>query len=457
MTTDNVIVVGAGPAGVRAAETLLAKGIKPILIDEAVRGGGQIYRRPPPSFTRTYKDLYGSEARKAEALHRAAEGLRGRLDYRPDTLAWNLRPGTLHTITGTCADEIPFRAIIITSGATDRILPCPGWTLPGVFTLGASQILLKAQGSAIGRSVVFMGTGPLLYLVAYQYLRAGARVAAVLDTSPFRLRVMAAGDLLASPRALAWGMYFTARLVSAGVRVSFGITPVGIEGDGNVSGVRFRDRAGREQRVDCDAVAMGYHLRAETQLADLAACEFAYEPLRRQWLPRLDSYGRSTIPGVYLAGDGARLLGADAAEVGGRLAAIGLAADLGHAVDPREVRRLLRRQRRHQRFQRGIARAFPLPAAHAASLPDDALVCRCEAITAGELRRSAAGLGVTEINRGKALTRIGMGRCQGRYCGLASAEILAATLGVEVSAVGRLRTQAPVKPLPLATTAGDPT
>lgn len=450
MSRQSVVVVGAGPAGIRAAETLLAHGIEPVVIDEAARGGGQIYRRPPSSFTRSHRTLYGSEADKALAVHEAADALRARIDYRSDTLAWNLRDGTLHTLKGHGADEIPFRSIIIASGATDRLLPCPGWTLPGTFSLGAAQIALKAQGCAIGRTVVFMGTGPLLYLVAYQYHLAGARIAAILDTSPFGRRITAAADLLARPHPFAWGVYYTLKLAAAGIRPRTGITPLAIEGTQSVDAVRFRTRAGREEAVACDAVGLGYHLRAETQLADLAGCAFRFDPLMRQWLPKIDAHGRTSVKGVYVAGDGARLLGADAAEIGGRLAALAVVDDQRGGAGGTRADALVRQQRRHQRFQRGIAHAFPLPGAQAAQLPDETLICRCEAITVGELRRSATGLGAGELNRAKAFTRVGMGRCQGRYCGIAAAEVLAAALKVDIAAVGRLRAQAPVKPLPLA-------
>jgi NADPH-dependent 2,4-dienoyl-CoA reductase/sulfur reductase-like enzyme len=167
------VVVGAGPAGVRAAQALVQAGVRPTVVDEGQRDGGQIYRRQPVGFTRPYTKLYGSEASKAEALHRDFDALRPQIDYRSRTLAWNLTAGALHVVRDDDAHTLPFDALIVCAGATDRLMPVPGWQRAGCYSLGAAQIALKAQACAIGTRCVFMGSGPLLYLVASQYLQAG--------------------------------------------------------------------------------------------------------------------------------------------------------------------------------------------------------------------------------------------------------------------------------------------
>jgi NADPH-dependent 2,4-dienoyl-CoA reductase/sulfur reductase-like enzyme len=333
------------------------------------------------------------------------------------------------------------------------LLPVPGWQRAGCYSLGAAQIALKAQACAIGSRTVFLGSGPLLYLAATQYLQAGASVAAVLDTAPSFKPWSAVSGLLARPQ-LAWrGLAMMRALRRAGVPLLQGVQPLGIDGDEQrgVTAVRVRTARGVERRFEADAVALGWHLRAETQLADLARCEFSFEPQSRQWLPRIDADGRSSVEGVYLAGDGARILGADGAEAAGRLAALTALADLGHRAGAERYRKesaqLRRSLRAMDRFRAGVVQAFPWPHQHAAALPDDAVVCRCETITAGELRRCVHELGSCEVNRAKAFSRVGMGRCQGRYCGHAGAEIVAAAAGVPIESVGRLRSQAPVKPL----------
>ncbi|WP_198117921.1 FAD/NAD(P)-dependent oxidoreductase [Massilia rhizosphaerae] len=452
MAQPRIIIVGAGPAGVRCAETLVAAGLRPTVVDENRRDGGQIYRRQPDNFTRPYAKLYGTEAGRAQSLHESFDALRDQIDYLPETLAWNIFGRRLHVTDQRRSRALPYDALVICSGATDRLMPIKGWQYAGTYSLGASQIALKAQACAIGRKVVFLGTGPLLYLVASQYVKAGANVAAVLDTSPFLRRVAALPKLLARPAALRNGMALVGALKRAGVPVLTGITPVEIKGaaDIGVQEVVFQDAAGRTRTLECDAVAMGYHLRPETQLADLARCAFRFDPETRQWLPELGEDGRTSVPGVYLAGDGVRVLGADAAEIGGRLAALAVLQDVGLPVANGELQRLRAEQARMDRFRQGLAQAFPWPAQQAAQLPDDAIVCRCEAITAGELRRVVGDMGAQEANRAKAFSRVGMGRCQGRYCGHAGAEVIAHAAGVPLEQVGRLRGQAPVKPLSIA-------
>jgi len=448
------VIVGAGPAGVRAAQTLVAHGARPVVIDEAPRWGGQIYRQPPAGFERSKRTLYGFEASRAEAVHLAMAGILDQVDYRPHTLVWNVERGRLDLLSRGQMDTQPFGQLIVATGATDRVLPFPGWTLPGVYTLGAAQVALKYQGCAIGGNVVFAGTGPLLYLVAYQYAKAGAKVAAVLDTASFADKAGAAPAMLRQPALFAKGLYYLGWLRAHGVAVHQGVRLARAEGDTQVQRMAWRDAEG-EHSIACDAIGFGYALRSETQLADLLGCRFSYSELQRAALPERDAAGRSSVPGVYLAGDGAGIMGADAAEWAGERAALALLADTGHSVDAARAAALEARLSSTAAFRVGLERAFPFPADWAAGAPDDLVVCRCEEITAGELRRCVSQTGASEMNRLKALTRVGMGRCQGRTCGVAAAEILAQACAASPATVGRLRGQAPIKPLPFAAALSD--
>ncbi|MDR6607938.1 FAD/NAD(P)-binding oxidoreductase [Pseudomonas synxantha] len=441
-----VVVIGAGPAGIRAAQTLVAHGVHPVLLDEAARGGGQIYRRQPANFKRSPVKLYGFEARKASALHQTIDELREQLDYRPETLVWNAEDGALDTLQDGCAARLEFARVIVATGATDRILPVPGWTLPGVYSLGAAQIALKFQGCAIGERVVFAGSGPLLYLVAYQYAKAGAKVVAVLDSSPFSAQARALPGLLSQPATLAKGIYYRGWLTAHGIPVHQGATLKRVAGEQRVQALIWSDAKG-EHRLKCDAVAFAHGLRSETQLADLLGCDFAWNPLNRAWLPQRDRAGRSSVAEVYLAGDGAGIMGADAAEMAGERAALALLEDIGYLIPTQRALQLEQVLERIGDFRQGLERAFAFPENWAADIADDVMVCRCEEVRAGDIREVVRE-GHWEINRVKAHCRVGMGRCQGRMCGAAAAEIIACESQRAVSDIGRLRAQAPIKPLP---------
>jgi NADPH-dependent 2,4-dienoyl-CoA reductase/sulfur reductase-like enzyme len=443
---NSVVIIGAGPAGIRAAQTLVAHGVRPVLLDEAARGGGQIYRRQPANFKRSPVKLYGFEAGKANALHQMIDALREQLDFRPETLVWNAEDGALDTLHEGRAARLAFSRVIVATGATDRILPVPGWTLPGVYSLGAAQIALKFQGCAIGERVVFAGSGPLLYLVAYQYAKAGAKVVAVFDSSPFSAQARALPGLLSQPATLAKGIYYRSWLTAHGIPVHQGASLTGINGEQRVQSLTWRNAKG-DQPLECDAVAFAHGLRSETQLADLLGCEFAWNPLNRAWLPQRDSAGRSSVPEVYLAGDGAGIMGADAAEMAGERAALALLEDIGYLIPPQRGAQLEQALERIDTFRQGLERAFVFPEDWAADAPNDVMICRCEEVRAGDIRQVVRE-GHWEINRVKAHCRVGMGRCQGRMCGAAAAEIIACESQRCVSDIGRLRAQAPIKPLP---------
>lgn len=450
------IIVGAGPAGCRAAVTLVAAGLAPIVLDEAPHSGGQIYRRAPAGFTRTYRALYGFDAAKARRQHETFDGVKGRIDYRPNTLIWDLRHGALHCLSGGRSEELAVRDVILAPGARDRIIPFPGWTLPGVYTLGGAQIALKYQGCAIGARVVFMGTGPLLYLVAYQYAKAGGGVAAVLDTTPFAVKRRAVPGLLRGGSTFAKGLWYVAALRGRGIIVVNGIRPVAAEEkDAAVAAFLYCDAAGTQRRLACDAIAFGFGLSSETQLADLAEIPFAFDPVQQQFLPQREITGRTPVRGVYLAGDGSGIAGADAAELAGERAALALLEDRGHDIDKRRLAALERALRQIAGFRVALEAAFPFPVDMATGLSDETILCRCEGVTVGEFCREARALDAGEINRAKAFSRCGMGRCQGRFCGPAAAVVLAARLNLSPERMGRLRGQPPVKPIPMAVVTHD--
>lgn len=459
---ESPVIIGAGPAGIRAAQTLVRHGLRPIVLDEAARWGGQIYRQQPENFQRSSKQLYGFDARNADTLSEIFTSLLGKIDYRPETTVWNAEKGRLDLLTNGASSSLPWTSLIVATGATDRILPFPGWTLPGIYTMGASQIALKYQACAIGSNIVLAGTGPLLYLVAYQYVKAGANVQAVLDTSPLTAQIRALPGLLNQPRQLARGLYYVGWLLARGIKLRRGIRIVRAKGkthaipeqEDRIAELVIQGCRGRLETLACDALGFGYALRSETQIADILSCDFRFDPLQRGYLPLKDGAGRSSVDGVYLAGDGAGIMGAEAAELSGERSALALLVDRGVCrSDDRLIQQRIETLDKHlakiSHFRAGLEQAFPCPDDWIKQLDDETIVCRCEEITFGQIRETIAECGIEEVNRLKAMSRAGMGRCQGRMCAQASAEILAHFSGQTFSEVGRLRGQPPIKPVPV--------
>lgn len=451
MTVISPVVVGAGPAGIRAVEALVKGGLRPTLLDEAILPGGQIYRQQPSNFSRSSSKLYGSEHKKADRLHQLMKELAPHVNYFPGTMVWNAEDGKLDCVREGKAESLAFSHLVVATGATDRVLPFEGWTLPGVYSLGASQIALKFQATAIGKRIVFVGTGPLLYLVAYQYVRAGVKVEAVLDTSSLRNHAAAIPGLLRMPSLFVKGLRYMAHLRARGVTLMTNVRPVRAEGDDRVAAVSVRD-LGKEKvvRIECDAIGYGLGLRSETQLASILGCEFAFNERDRAWLPVRSTSLRSSVKNVYLAGDGAGIMGADAAELSGERAALALLEDVGQRVDRLRSSELESALSKISMYRETLERAFPFPHDIAQATDDSVVVCRCEEISAGAIRSAASDKSVVELNRLKALTRVGMGRCQGRMCGAAAAELLASHTGQTVQSVGRIRIQPPIKPIAFA-------
>jgi NADPH-dependent 2,4-dienoyl-CoA reductase/sulfur reductase-like enzyme len=450
---EPVVVIGAGPAGISAAKLLVAAGFRPVVIDESREAGGQIFRRPHTALSRNFTDLYGFDAGRAQRFRNDFTSLLPKIDYRPETLVWSADQSALYLLNQGQSDIQRWSRLIIATGAMDRVVPTKGWTAPGVYSLGGAQIALKAEASLIGRRVVFVGTGPLLYLVAYQYAKAGAQVVAVLETGAPFAELSLLPDLLAGRAVFAKGLYYIGWLRMNGVAICTSITPLAATHDdaGNISGFSYQFK-GQVMEVSCDALAMGYGLKAETQIADLIGLDFHFDDEQRQWLPFTDADGRSSNANVYLAGDGLVIRGSEVAAQSGTLAASALLKDAGYPFsDSGRHRHAIHRS---ARFRKALDSVFPYPSQIAAGLADETIVCRCEGLTAGVIRQAVHSSGEGDINRIKAFCRVGMGRCQGRLCGPAAAELIAASAAIDISAVGRLRSQAPIKPVSLSVLAG---
>ena len=452
----DVAIIGAGPAGMAAATICAGAGLSTVLFDEQPAPGGQIYRavgetpvRRPAVLGNDY--WYGERlvhALRASAAH-----------HVPGATVWSLsRDREIGVSIDGAARLVQARRVIIATGALERPFPIPGWTLPGVMTAGAAQILLKSSGMIPHGRTVLAGSGPLLWLLAWQYLNAGAKLDAILDTTPRANRKTAwphAAAFLLSP-------YFRKGLrlllsVRRRVRVIADVSDLRAEGDGKLQTIVYRVGDGAETRLPADTLLLHQGVVPNVNLAMSVGIEHRWDEEQLCWTPVVDGFGGTAVDGIAIAGDGAGIAGAWAAEERGKLAALAavraLKPDARRDLLPDEarVRLALAQVERGRLFLDRLYRPadrFRLP-------EGDTLVCRCEEVSARQVVETVA-LGCTGPNQMKSFLRCGMGPCQGRLCGLTVTELIARARGVSPAEVGHYRLRPPVKPITLGELAALP-
>lgn len=416
-----IAIVGAGPAGMAAAIAAVDGGCSVVLVDEAAAPGGQIYRQPQAPL-QVPKIGTAQEIERKQALLAAFERVRGRIDYRSQTTAHSLYPGPeLQIADETASERLKPDAVILATGVSERCVPLPGWTLPGVFYAGGAQALLKAHGVVPGKKIVVAGVGALPLAVAAQLSRAGVQVAAV--ALMHRLSEMGKDPigLWAGRKIVLEGLQYKRWLRDANVPVLEGWAPVRIEGSKTAEAIVLApvDREGRHvegksRRFEVDAVALNFGFTANSELARMAGADASYDAVAGGWLPKRDRHGRTSVPHVYVAGDGAGLRGALVAEAEGRIVGAAAASALtGRAMANVNADHKIRET--NERFQTALRRTLTLPAGvwHWASA--ETVVCRCECITRGRIQ-TAVSEGHCSLDGLKRNTRVGMGWCGGRTC-----------------------------------------
>lgn len=445
----DLLILGAGPAGMAAAARAAALGLSVTLIDEQPRAGGQIYR----DVDRTSGPrgaILGAEYLKGRALTGALE--HPQVTHLAGATVWQVGTGPEVYLTRSGRTRrITGQRLLIATGALERPMPVPGWTLPGVMTAGAAQILLKQSGLVAQRAVL-VGSGPLIYLVAAQMVRAGAPPLALIETQEVEDLLAAQRHLAGALRGaadLAKGLGLLRELRQAGVRRFIGGRDIAVLGEDRAEAIAFSTAKG-PQHIACDTVLLHHGVVPNTQVTRSIEADHVWSEQQRCFAPDTDAWGETSVAGVFVAGDGAGILGAQAAELSGQMAALQVACALkklpqsGRDLAARPLRRALTRQRAFRRF---LDRAYP-PYAGALAPTDDTIVCRCEEITAGQVR-AAAAQGAPGPNQCKAFLRVGMGPCQGRYCGATVTELLATAQGQTQQQTGAFRIRPPIKPVTL--------
>ena len=449
----DVAVIGAGPAGLASATTCANAGLSTVLFDEQDAQGGQIYRsimHTPVKDPSILGKSYWSGSALIDDFN--ASGV----EYVPASTVWSLtREREIGVSIGGGSQITRAKRVIVCTGALERPFPIPGWTLPGVMTAGAAQILLKSSGLVASGRTVLAGCGPLLWLLASQYLKAGAKLDAILDTTPAANRMRAAPQFM----PFLFSPYFRQgvdllRAVKPEVRVISGVTSLRALGERTLTSVEYRCGNRTAERIDVDNLFVHQGVAPNVNLAMSVGVEHRWDELQLCWSPVLDADGNSSVEGIAVAGDGAGIAGAEAARWRGVIAGIGASRALGAAIarGPEDAaRRALARSLRGRSFVDTLYQ----PAKHFRQPSGETIVCRCEEVTAREITETAA-LGCPGPNQMKAFLRCGIGPCQGRLCGLTVTELIAESRGLKPQDVGYYRLRPPVKPITLGEMAALP-
>ena len=456
MIETEIAVVGAGPAGLSAAVEASLTGASVAIVDEYHRPGGQYFKQLPATFKPLDRFAVGLEYGRGLKLMEEVQN--GNIRLFTDSLVWAaFEPGILEIYREGECQRLRAERTIVSTGAYDRPVPFPGWTLPGVTTAGAAQTLVKSQRVLPGRRVLLAGTGPFLLPVAAELLSGGAYVVGLLEASRTSewLRGLPCSWRHAGKIREALG--YLLPLLRAKVLIRTGWTVFEARGSERVEQavIGQLDRYGRpipgtEELLEVDTICTGFGFIPSLQLPRLLGCESKWDADVAGWVSVADRDQRSTVPTVFVAGEATGIGGHDVALGEGAIAGVKAATDLGKLTSAQAEDRLAMVRRelsRHREFATYLNRTFAFKEGLMDLMHEDTVLCRCEEVTVGEVVRAAREWGATRTI--KQLTRAGMGQCQGRICGTLVAQIAARESGKTMQEIGLDSPRPPIKPIPL--------
>ena len=454
----DVVIVGLGPAGLAAAAELARLNINVAAVDENPEPGGQVYRRPLPGFKVTDERFLGRKFKQGRRLAGEFASVRDRCVVYNGTEVWGSFHGDLLAlIRGEEIFQLGYKKLILAEGAMERPRAFPGWTTPGIMTLGGLHKLVVQDRTLPGRRFLLSGVSPLLLPAAAAIIEAGGEIAAICDPLPRNRYFRMIPEFFRHWELglEAWSYLYPVLRKAPGILRHYALSSA--RGGSRVDEVTVAESNGRggfkpgsEKTFHVDAVGVSNGFIPQARLARLLGCGHDYDPRLQYWRPRTDHGLRSTVPGVYIAGDSNGIGGRDLAETEGRLAALNIAFELGALSAPemhRKVEALQRDLINGRRYASVFADVFS-PESDPVDLSDpNAIVCRCEGITVGEVE-AGLDLGYRNINEMKR-TRIGMGLCQGRTCESIVARIMLRR-GLPVEEIGYFNLRPPLRPLPFS-------
>jgi thioredoxin reductase/bacterioferritin-associated ferredoxin len=455
-----LVIIGGGPGGLSAAIAAAEVGVKVLVIDENLQPGGQIYRQLPETFQALEPGRLGVDYVDGRSLLKKVRDFADSITIWNDALVWSVfESNQLAIAHGNELVLLDAKAIVVATGAYERPVPVPGWTLPGVMTAGGAQVLLKSQRVRPGRRVLLAGCGPLQLVVANQMLDAGMEVVAVAESNTTTGAWRYLPDLLHQPGLMIQGLRYIYRLKRAGVQIFQSHVLQGLQGNQEVKQAfltkvdsRCRPISGETKGFDVDTVCIGYGLIPSTWVTSMLGCSHFYDPMIGGWVPQFNENMQTDQPGVFVAGDGAGIAGVLVAKMEGTLAGLYAAVHAGGISEDKALqtaRPVRKKLAGMGKFRRAIDRMYRIYPDLYANMTDDTIVCRCEGITAGEIRK-AIRQGTMNLNDIKKRTRSGMGYCQGTNCLPTIAAMLAREFDAQPEEIPMMTTRPPARPVPLS-------
>lgn len=456
MRSVEVVVVGAGPAGLSAAIAAAEAGAKVLVIDENRQAGGQIYQQPPQQFSPSPgKHSLDHDLIKVKKLLEHAVSLP--IEFLTDAMVWGIFDGRhIAVMVADKGQDIWAERLVLAPEPYERPIPFPGWTLPGVMGGVGVQRMVNQQWVIPGQRLLFVGAGPLQLAVAAQVLKNGADVVGIADAAPSspswpRFPQMRGEDILWQRARYSWNM------MKRRVPLIRSHAILRADGNGQVERAVTADVdrnwhpiPGTERTWEVDTLCVSYGFISSVELAGLAECKINYVPAWDSWVPEHDNDMRTSVPGIFVAGDGAGVGGVIVAADEGRIAGANAALELGYGSNQptHPASSSYQRLRVLSRFRAVLDGIWQFRPGLYDIIDDDTLVCRCEEITYKRLKEAIAD-GAEDLNQVRSWTQAGMGLCQGRYCQTHLAYLLAAARGRPVEMAGTFTARPPVKPVPI--------
>jgi len=420
----NVVIVGSGFSGIAAANRLIGNGLSILLVDENLHIGGQLLRKLPEKLglDKNYRPDYVKRIGNG-----FIEGIKsGEIDILNNSSVIGIYDNKeiLIEIEKERIRSIDFDAILFATGARERYLPFKGWTLPGVFSAGMAQVLMKSSGVLPSKNVVVGGSGLFLFSAAYEFIKNGAKVRAVMESTGVSGKIKLLPVLLHNFSKITEGIRYVGKIGLAGVPIKFNRRIIEARGRESLEEVVIgkTDSEGKivigsEKIVETDGFAYSYGFVPNVELPNLAGCKLSFDKDLGGWIVNVNDNMESGISGVYCAGEVTGVGGALKSINEGLTASISILElfDKGNEFKE-EKKKLIKKRKHHLNFAKLFNSLYGIRKSEISEIPDETIICRCEDVKMGDIRKAVKD-GFTSPGALKISLRTGMGNCQGRTCG----------------------------------------